>query len=371
MDQTQNLRIFLDMRAKPKTGIFRYAESLAERLSAFFPDFDLIPWKDSFSSYQNNRISPLNAIFRLFYELFILPFKLKKENAVIFHCTKNFGVPVFSRCIKIVTVHDVIPIELKEYYHNCFTWFYYYCSFWLACRGSDLIVCISDFTRQRVLHFFPFAADKIRVVYLGCPAPDQGQTQNLKTDARSHLDEMGIRKPYILMIGGTEPRKNVIFAAEAYISGAACHDHDLVIAGDEWRGYPFPDRIRNHPQIHCLGKIIDSDLNFLYANADVFVFPSLYEGFGLPPFEAMSRGIPVVAANASCLPELLNGCALLFKPGDSKDFLDKLDLMLHSDEIRRKYIAVGMDKARQMTWDKTAEATAHIYRNLIDGRNNS
>ena len=240
-------------------------------------------------------------------------------------------------------------------------------------RGRRLLLVRRD-ESQDTSGFFIQEGAPVRCRELGVPedrlliedaAANTGENFSF---SKKLLAEKGIRKPYILMIGGTEPRKNVVFAANAYLSSSACQDHDLVILGDEWCGYPFPDRIKNHPQIHCLGKISEEDLNLLYANAKVFVFPSLYEGFGLPPFEAMSYGVPVIAANASCMPDLLNDCALLFQPGDCKDFLDKLDQMLHSEETRRKYTTLGADKVKQMTWNNTVYATTRIYQTLISRR---
>ena len=361
----EKFKVYVDMRAKPGTGICRYADTLLNFLPGSDPDCETVPWKDSFSSYQGSRISPAKAVCRMLYELFVLPFVLRKAGAAVFHCTKNFGLPVFARCAKVLTVHDVVPLELAEYGGSPPTRFYYYLNYWLSCRGADRILCISEFTRQRLLEHFPGVSAKVRVVHLGCRADREAPSG---ADAAGRLAALGISRPYILTLGGTEPRKNVLFAADAYLSSPQCRDHDFVIVGDEWPGRPFPERVKNAPEIHRLGKIHEADLRCLYRNAAVFVFPSLYEGFGLPPFEAMAYGVPVIAADASCMPELLRDAALLFSPGDRADFAEKLDRMLHCGDTRTEYITRGSVCAARRPWSETVGQTAAVYRELISER---
>lgn len=349
-------KILIDFRAKPGTGIFRYATRLLNQ-----KDFICEPYRDSFADYENSgRISPFAAIQRFLYECFILPFRLRKRKIRLFHCTKNFGLPLFSWGTKrVLTVQDLIPLLLSDYAPNRLIRTYYYWNIFLSCAVADRIVCISQFTANELIHLFPFVRKKLAITYLGVDSD-----YFLQTTKKEELPK-GIGKKYILTIGGTEPRKNTKIVMNLFLK-RPFEGYELVVIGDEWNGKHFSPEEKSSPWIHRPGKVTERQLLALYQHSELFVFPSLYEGFGLPPLEAMACGIPVVAARASCLPEILGDAAAWFEPGKEASLAEAIRLVLKSNDIRNQFIRKGFKKVQDFSWRKTVEETAKIYHELLD-----
>lgn len=347
--------VWVDSRVQPNSGIARYNGILLNHIERVCSDFEMKSWKDHFSSYTEKRISPFLAGVRFLYELLILPIIIKKAHIDIFHCTRNFGLPIFAKCKKILTIQDVIPLELKEYQGHFLSRLYYYWNFKLSCYGADRIICISEFTRKQLLAIFPALKPKVRVIYLGSSL----------LSASDDMTNISKGKPYILICGGAEPRKNVLFAAQNILADSRFNNYNLIILGELWHGRSLPDSIKNNPRVILPGKVSDSELAGLYQNASVFVFPSLYEGFGLPVLEAAACDIPVLAANASCMPEILKLPEILFEPGNSVDFCQKLNQILNSEFFREHIISKIRERSHFFSWDKTLSQTTSIYQELM------
>ena len=150
-------------------------------------------------------------------------------------------------------------------------------------------------------------------------------------------------------------------------------DHRLLIAGPPGSDHPLLMKLIEDKglgeRVELLGRVSDSMLAALYENASLFVFPSLCEGFGFPPLEAMHHGVPVVASHAPCIPEILADAAIYFDPGDIRDMRDKMRTLLSEPGLSQKLSIAGKERARDFTWKKTAEKTLAVYRSLLPGAN--
>lgn len=350
-------KILIDLRAKPGTGIYRYASNLLNQ-----KEFCCEAYQDSFTDYRKpGRISPFSAICRFLYECFVLPFLLRKKRIRLFHCTKNFGLPLFSLGTRrILTIQDLIPLQLPEYAPNRLTRIYYYWNIFLSCAVADHILCISRFTANELIRHFPFVRKKLTITYLGVNPQYFAQSSTKKEDLPS-----GLKGKYILTIGGTEPRKNTKIVMNLFLK----HPFDgyqLVVIGDEWNGKKFTQEEKSSHWILHTGEVTEKQLLALYRHASLFIFPSIYEGFGLPPLEAMACGIPVIAAQASCLPEILGDAAEWFDPQSQDSLASAIRRLLSSQKLRTELIQKGRQKAKTYTWERTIRETASIYRTLLD-----
>lgn len=225
-----------------------------------------------------------------------------------------------------------------------------------SCRRATALACISEHTRQDLLLVCPdLAPDRVHVVPLGVEMPDPeavSAARVAEVRARHRLD-----KPYVFHVGSLSPRKNMVRGVRAWARLAEKMPHDLVVtAGKSWNDRAVEeevDRCGLRSRFRRLGAVPEADMPALYAGADVFFFPSLYEGFGLPVLEAMACGCPVVASNASAIPEAAGEAAVLVNPEDEEAMAAALFRVLaepaRADDLR----AAGRRRASSCTWDRT------------------
>lgn len=234
-------------------------------------------------------------------------------------------------------------------------------------RRSHQVVVPSFFVRQEIIRLLPDVdPEKIRIIPLGVDPefrPRDGRSEPLP----NHL---GALSPYILFVGTIEPRKNLPLLLEAYREALARHglQENLLLAGRRgWNYGPVEQLMRSKElrhRVHLLGYVEREDLIRLYQNASVFVYPSLEEGFGLPPLEAMACGIPTIATETSSLKENLSGAALLVPPDDATTLAEALAAVLKRPEWRADLAARGLARAREFPWEITAGKTLACYREL-------
>jgi len=215
---------------------------------------------------------------------------------------------------------------------------------------ADAIVCVSESTRRDLLHFYQVDRHRVHTIHSGIATPEQAAPL------------VGLPRHYLLFVSTIEPRKNLGVLLDAFDELRGEYDGSLVVAGRiGWKSEEIAQRLRATHVVH-LDYVPPAELATAYARADVFVFPSIYEGFGFPMLEAMSLGVPVVAARSSSLPEIGGDAALYFDPRDPKELASQIRGVLRDEALRREMIARGRERAAQFRWDVAAEKTLEVLR---------
>lgn len=231
---------------------------------------------------------------------------------------------------------------------------------------SDAIVTVSENTRRDIVSLLGVPEEKIRVIYNGV------SPFGLATPAETLRAKFGLPRDYILYVGNLEPRKNVerLIRAYAKLKREAGIPHRLVLAGQ--KGWLYDGIFRAvgdeklEDDVLFTDYVGEADKAALYRDAALFVFPSLYEGFGIPPLEAMAAGTPVACSNASSLPEVTGGAALLFDPTDTDAMAQAMYRLLTDRELREAKISLGKTRAARFSWDRSAAELMELYRSLSE-----
>lgn len=278
----------------------------------------------------------------------------------------HWNVPLCSRVPFIVTIHDLIMVEDPSSAHattrNAVLHGVKHVGFRLALEHavhrSRHIITVSEHARQSILGHFRIPPQKVTVIANGIIAPSEGKSVVLR--------DMGVYPPYFLYVGNRYPHKNLEVLLEAF---AEFHkgnvDVQLVLAGKD---DAFTDRLRRRAQqlgiaqrVKFLHLPSDEELGALYRNATLFVYPSRYEGFGMPPLEAMRARVPVVVSNATSLPEVVGVHAAQFDPDDVDALVGMMNRAVHGTLMSDDAIAAADRYAQQFSWEKTAKKTLETY----------
>jgi glycosyltransferase involved in cell wall biosynthesis len=239
----------------------------------------------------------------------------------------------------------------------------------LAISQAERVLTCSEHTRREMVAFYGTDPGKIVVTpYAADPIYRPMPAEQARLAVR---ERFGLRLPYILSVGVLQPRKNLPRLVQAYARIAKEVPQHLVLVGKE--GWAFEALRRRVAQsgvssrIHFTGYVADADLPPLYAAADLFVYPSLYEGFGLPPLEAMACGTPVVTSNTSSLPEVVGDAAMTVDPLDIERLGMAMAEVLLSAERRDQLIEAGFQQATRFSWERTARETIAAYEAVLEG----
>ena len=365
-------RIGIDARKLKDYGIGSYVRNLVEAISrrpeAAAYDFrlyvrgeDLAAFPslgDNFSTVQED--SPGYSVS----ELTRFAWRLMRERLDLYHST-HYVIPPLARARAVVTIHDIIHVLYPQFLPNRAALVYARVMIRRALNRADRILTVSYNTKRDLVDYFGVPPARVEVVYNGVSSrfrPDLPREERDRVAAKYRLP-----RPYLLFLGGEKPHKNVrnVLRAFAQARKERALPHSLVLAG------PMPkNRSRVEAIIAALelesrvcrpGIVPEEDLPGLYAGADAFLYPTLYEGFGLPVVEAMASGVPVLTSSTSALQEIAGGYALLVDPMDV-DAIAKGIVLLATDPARRaEFVELGKRRARDFSWDRAAERTLQIY----------
>jgi glycosyltransferase involved in cell wall biosynthesis len=274
--------------------------------------------------------------------------------------------PVVTRR-QVCTIHDIIPVDHPEWFNASFAAWYR----WLLptlTRSVQHLIAVSEFTRSRVIDLFGLKPEKVSVVLNGIGPEFFPRTKEEIDGMRGRL---GLPpNPYVLCVGSIEPRKNVPRLLDAWTHVKQKYpDLRLVVTGLNkggsrvFRSVPM-DKIPSG--VFFTGYVEDSDLPALYSGATIFVYPSLYEGFGLPPVEAMACGTPVVTSEGTSLAEVVGNAAILADPKDTESIADAILRVAASDSLRAEMRQAGLARAQRFNWDDAATQTWRILSREAD-----
>jgi glycosyltransferase involved in cell wall biosynthesis len=302
-------------------------------------------------------------------EQITVPRDLRRERADLFH-SPHYVVSPFTPCKSVVTIHDCIHLRFPQYLPNRLAYAYARSFMWLATHQSNLILTVSEASKRDILEYFSVPPAKIQVIYNGID--ERFGEPPLEEDVQRVRERYQLDGPFILYAGNIKPHKNLGRLIEAFHilrNSPEFEPVKLVIIGDEISKYAAlrhaVHRYKLHKHVRFFGFVPAGTLAILYRLAMVFVFPSLYEGFGLPPLEAMASGTPVITSNVSSLPEVVGDAAVLIDPLKTEAIADALRRVLNDSALREDLRQRGLERARHFSWDRSIRRVREIYGEVL------
>ncbi len=358
-----NIGINALILSEEKTGISVYAKNLIENLLQTDVSnhyYIFVSRKIFFRNFHPQRHHIIqfytrNPFFRMIIEQFLLPFLAKCLHIHVLHCL-SFTAPIIKTCKYVVTIHDlayrIFPDTVSKIERLYYDFFFPICA-----RKADAVIAVSENTKKDIIRFFKVKEKKIQVIFLG---------HNFSFP--KEVQKTGMPQEYILFLGAMEPRKNLLRLIRAYALLKDRIREKLVLIGP--RGSAYQDILYEIQRLHLqqdivmTGYIEESLLSSILQKAKIFIFPSLYEGFGLPLLEAMAHGVPVITASNSCLPEVCKDCAIYINEKDEKNISEAIFFLLQNRSLRENLKQSGLQRSREFSWEKTAQETLNVYRNM-------
>ncbi|MBK5273826.1 MAG: glycosyltransferase family 4 protein [Desulfuromonadales bacterium] len=283
----------------------------------------------------------------------------------IFHST-SFLMPPLRKAKGVLTIYDLTFMLFPEYHLTEMQAYTRHIRKYA--ERADCIIAISDHTKRDIVEQLDFPDERIRVTMLA--ADERYHIVNDPDAISSVKSKFGIDGDYILYTGTLEPRKNIptLIRAYALLRNERKITHRLVLAGKKgWLYKEILESVRTlglERDVIFTGFVADEDMPYLYNGAELFVYPSFYEGFGLPPLEAMACGCPVVTSNTSSLPEVVGNAGLMVDPNRPEELAEAMGRILEDSELRAKLREKGLRRSAEFSWKRCAEETLAVYREL-------
>ena len=368
-----SLRIGIDGRKLHDYGIGTYVRNLVRELARQEGDesYHVLCRADDLEFVRSlgSRFEPLveHAGNYSLREQLSVPRALARARVNLFHAP-HYVVSPLTRCPYVVTIHDCIHLRFPQYLPKRGAHFYAQTMMNMSARRACRVLTVSEASKQDILHYLGVPASKVEVIYnalderLASPPTEEEITRV--------RERFLLTAPFILYTGNIKPHKNIDRLIEAYslLRSRGFEHVKLLIIGDEISKYPnlrrLVHRFQLHQHVRFLGFVSDATLAVLYRLAAVFVFPSLYEGFGLPPLEAMALGAPVITSNVSSLPEVVGDAAVLIDPTDAGALADAMARVLGDDALRAELIRRGHERVRAFSWTRSVARVREVYHEL-------
>jgi len=298
-----------------------------------------------------------------------IPMDLRREKIDLFHAP-HYVLPPLTPCKSVVTIHDCIHLRFPQYLPNRLAYGYAWSSMWLATHRASRVLTVSEASKRDILRYYRIPDRRIDVIYNAID--DRLGEEPSPEDIERVRDRYQLNAPYVLYAGNIKPHKNLERLIEAF--HMLRQDSDLahvklLIIGDEVSKYATlrraVHRYKLHKYVRFFGFVPDKTLAVLYRLARVFVFPSLYEGFGFPPLEAMAAGTPVITSNISSLPEVVGDAALLIDPLDPTAIAEAMRRVLMDSDLRETLRQRGRRRVQEFSWERSVRRVREIYDEVL------
>lgn len=365
-----NIGVDLSAIQTTKSGVEWYSHQLVtEMIEQLAPDEQLFLFSTRETGFEGeaDRRANVHVVKSDFpyqepWRQLLLPFQLRKYEIDVCFFT-NFVLSVLARCPMVLTIHD-LSFKLFPRTHSLRRVIWARSLVPVSTRRSKRIIADSNNTKLDLLRFMNINAAKIKVVHLGAPAQFNPES---RPDDEEALKHYGISKPYVLFVGTLEPRKNLNFLIKGFDKASQKNpDLHMVLAGRRgWMAQAIFDELERRDllgKVHITGYVKDQYLPALYREAVAFIYPSLYEGFGLPPLEAMASGIPVIVSKGSSLPEVVGDAGLYIDPLSVDELAEAIDRVANDSELVADLREKGFQQAAQFSWQQAARETMEILR---------
>ena len=358
-------------------GLGRYTQKLIENLEKIDAEnqYCVFLRKENWDEYKPVKSNFFKILADIpwygWREQLQFPRLLKKLELDLVHFP-HFNVPIFYKGKFVVTIHDLILLRYPTKKASALSPFFYFFKkiaygivIRQAVKKAEKIIAVSKQTKRDIKKYLGVPEKKIIVTYEAIDL-----SQNMPGDPCGKiLEKYGIMKPYLLYVGNAYPHKNLERLVLVFREISKKHPHlYLVLVGKEDYFYKC---LKNFVSKNFVKRVIfadfipDGDLGIVYSEALLYVFPSLCEGFGLPPLEAMAKNIPVASSNASCLPEILGEAAIYFDPEGMAEIAEMIEKALSDAGLRKKLIESGKQQIRKYSWEKMAKQTLEVYKNCL------
>jgi glycosyltransferase involved in cell wall biosynthesis len=303
----------------------------------------------------------INPRVRIPWEQLLAPALLRLSGVHVYHGVLNV-VPLASPVPSVVTIHDLSPFLFPQTFRHV-NRTYTRWAIKVAARRAARILAVSQFTKDEIVRWLDVPPERVVVTH---DAVDERFTPPDPNEVEQFRRRRGLPKRFVLFLGTLEPRKNLPLLLDAFAFIVGEVDAPLVIAGSKgWLFEPILAKAESlglGEKLRFVGYVPQEEQHLWYAAATAFAFPSLYEGFGMPPLEAMACGTPVVVSSSSSLPEVVGDAALIVSPDDPEDLAEALTRVLGDAGLREELRARGFAQARRFSWRETAERTLAVYR---------
>lgn len=298
--------------------------------------------------------------------LFMVDGLIRSFNPDIYH-HPHFDLPLFVRCPSVITVHDLKYVTNPNFFFGGLANSKSQIMKWLLARSvkcADKVLAVSDSTKKDILRVFPKTNPaKILTTHLGVD-------DFLERNSVEPTHRAASLKPYILFVGERRPHKNIVLLIKAFAELKIKFESGLklLIVGKKYRDYREPEtlieQLNLSRAVRIFDDVSDHELASFYENAEVFVFPSLYEGFGFPVLEAMRFGVPVISSDKTSLPEIVGRAAIIIDPRSTEQLVTAIRSVLGNKETRRRLVEKGFERVKSFSWKKTAEKTMAVYESI-------
>ena len=368
------MRIAIDARKLRDYGIGTYIRNLLRHLARLDTTTDFVVLcREADCAFaaelgENFRAVPERSGSYSVREQIAVPLDLRREKVDLFHAP-HYVLPPLTPCRSVVTIHDCIHLRFPQYLPNRLAYAYARSSLWVAAHRSARILTVSEASKRDILRYFSVPESKISVIY---NAIDERFHEEPPADDVMRVKERyQLHDPFVLYAGNIKPHKNLERLIEAFhvVRRGDLEHVKLLIIGDEISKYASlrrtVHRYKLHKHVRFFGFVPDATLAILYRLARVFVFPSLYEGFGLPPLEAMASGTPVITSNVSSLPEVVGDAAMLIDPYEAGAIAGAMRRVLSDDRLREDMRERGLARVREFSWERSVRRIREIYDEVI------
>ena len=364
------MRIGIDARKLHDFGIGTYIRNLLRQLARIDRDTEYV-----LLSRPDDReaLAALGENFRAvaepsgnytIAEQVRIPLALARERVTLFHAP-HYVLPPLVSCKSVVTIHDCVHLMFPQYLPSRMALAYARMSIGFAARRATRVMTVSESSKRDILRFVDVPADKIDVIYNAYD--ERFGVEPAEEDVVRVRERYQLHDEFVLYAGNVKPHKNLERLIEAFhlVRNRGLDHLKLVLIGDEISKYAALRRAVHQHQLHkyvrFLGYLPEDTLAVMYRLAGVFVFPSLYEGFGLPPLEAMASGTPVVTSNVSSLPEVTGDAAVLVDPLEPQAIADGITSVLTDETLRADLRRKGVARAKQFSWEQSVRRIHDIY----------
>lgn len=368
-------------------GLGRYTQEIVDNIIRIDKDNEYVIFlgKENFEEFktENQNVTKIlaNARWYTLKEQVLMPWLFWRYRLNLVH-VPHFNVPALAFKKLIVTIHDLILIRFPTARATTLGPALYKIKnlgykfiIWSAVKRAKRIIAVSKYTKDDIVKHFKIKPDKVEVIYEGVAnlAKNRDTLFTAKLNDKKVLTGYNIDKPFLLYVGNAYPHKNLEGLIKVFKEVKKSKpDLQLVLVGKEDYFYnrvkEYANKLGLTKEVLFPGYVSDEKLEILFQKALAYVFPSFYEGFGLPPLEAMAKGCPVVSSDKSCLPEVLGEAALYFNPENENEMKSRILKIIEDKKLRQELIQKGFNQVKKYSWWDAADKTLEVYEEVLDTR---